>query len=300
MTHHDFLPVGWSPAEIATRIGVVSDTHFPLRGETLPPPLFTVLQGVDLILHGGDVGELRVLDQLSRVAPVIAVHGNDDTEEAQRELPYQQVVAIGGQRILLWHSHYPERQAEMASRVDDALPPKLARSVERGQRAGATIVVFGHWHIPLTYHQAGVLVINPGALASGGFLDRQLHKTMALLYLTRDGRVAVVHVNLTPPPQPFTPQIDWQGGFKVALGQFSASILDPELETVIPRLRQELSPAARQAIIPLVLPWAQRCWRGEQERITLGQFRQGLLTAATLDQAVKQEVAALLDHDGPH
>jgi len=297
MSFHDFLPDGWSLSEIATTIGLVSDTHFPLRCEMLPPPLFTVLQGVDLILHGGDVGELSVLDQLSRVAPVIAVHGNDDTEDAQRELPYQQVVAIGGQRILLWHSHYPERQAELASRVDDALPPKLGRSVERGARAGATIVVFGHWHIPLTYSQSGILVINPGALASGGFLDRQLHKTLALLYLAHDGRVAVVHVNLTPPPQPFLPQIDWQGGFKAALGQFSVSILSPDLEAVIPRLRQALSPAARQAIIPLVLPWAQRCWRGDQERITLAQFRQGLLTEATLDQAVKAEVAALLDHD---
>lgn len=298
MSFHDFLPTGWSPTEIATTIGLVADTHFPLRCEVLPPTLFTVLEGVDLILHGGDVGELRVLDQLSRVAPVSAVHGNDDTEEAQRELPYQQLIAVGGQRILLWHSHYPERQAEMASRVDDALPPKLARSVGRGQRAGATIVVFGHWHIPLTYHQAGVLVINPGALASGGFLDRQLHKTLALLYLAHDGRVAVVHVNLTPPPQPFIPRIDWQGGFKAALGQFSASILDPDLEAVIPRLRQDLSAAARQAIIPLVLPWAQRCWRGEQERITLAQFRQGLLTEATLDQVVKDEVAALLALDG--
>ena len=293
-----FLPTGWAPAEISTTIGLVSDTHFPLRGEALPPTLFTVLQGVDLILHGGDVGELRVLDQLSSLAPVIAVHGNDDTEEAQRELPDQQIVTVDGRRILLWHSHYPERQAELASRVDDALLPKLERSIARAQRAGATIAVFGHWHIPLTYGQDEVLVINPGALASGGFLDRQLYKTLALLFLAHDGRTAVVHVNLTPPPQPFTPQIDWQGGFKAALGQFSASILEPELEAVIPKLRTNLSPSARQAIISLVLPWAQRCWRGEQDLITLAQFRQGLLTDGTLDQAVKDEVAALLENEG--
>lgn len=293
-----FLPAGWSPTEIGTTIGLVADTHFPLRGEALPPTLFTLLQGVDLILHGGDVGELRVLDQLSTLAPVIAVHGNDDTAEAQRELPYQQIVTVGGRRILLWHSHYPERQAELASRVDDALLPKLGRSIERAQRAGATIVVFGHWHIPLTYVQDELLVINPGALASGGFLDRQLHKTLALLFLAHDGRAAVVHVNLTPPPQPFTPEIDWHGGFKAALGQFSAPILTPDLEAVIPRLRTNLSPGARQAIIGLILPWAQRCWRGEQDRITLAQFRQGLLTNSTLDQTVKNEVAALLENEG--
>ncbi|NJM07720.1 metallophosphoesterase family protein, partial [Candidatus Gracilibacteria bacterium] len=74
---------------------------------TLPAPVFSALAGVDLILHAGDVGELRVLDALSALAPVIAVHGNDETEEAQRELPYQQLISAGGQRLLLTHAHYP-------------------------------------------------------------------------------------------------------------------------------------------------------------------------------------------------
>src|SRR5438094_1902815 len=86
------------PEAFAASIGLLSDTHLPDRLEALPPALFDVFAGVHLILHAGDVGELRVLDELSALAPVVAVHGNDDTAEAQRELPYPHAVAVAGWR----------------------------------------------------------------------------------------------------------------------------------------------------------------------------------------------------------
>src|SRR3712207_2339587 len=101
--HEPPAPVG----RIAACIGLVSDTHMPERCAELPAALFEALRGVDLLLHAGDVGELWVLNRLSAIAPVVAVHGNDDTPDSQRELPYQQVVAVAGRRILLCHSHYP-------------------------------------------------------------------------------------------------------------------------------------------------------------------------------------------------
>src|SRR5438477_1199118 len=84
-----YLPPDVPVERVVCCLGLVSDTHMPERCRALPPALFEVLLGVDLLLHAGDVGELAVLDRLSATAPVIAVHGNDDTEEAQRELPYQ-------------------------------------------------------------------------------------------------------------------------------------------------------------------------------------------------------------------
>ena len=117
MIHPDLLPDGLSADRVAACVGLISDTHLPQRCLALPAAVFTVFRGVDVILHTGDVGELRVLDELSRLAPVVAVHGNDETRAAQRELPYQQVVAVAGQRILLWHSHFPDRVDEMLSRT---------------------------------------------------------------------------------------------------------------------------------------------------------------------------------------
>ena len=49
-------------------VGLVSDTHGLLR-----PEIFSALEGVDLILHAGDVGGRSILDELSAIAPVRAV-----------------------------------------------------------------------------------------------------------------------------------------------------------------------------------------------------------------------------------
>jgi len=55
------------------RIGVVSDTHGYLN-----PRVVEVLEGVDRILHAGDIGSQEVILRLEAVAPVTAVRGNND------------------------------------------------------------------------------------------------------------------------------------------------------------------------------------------------------------------------------
>jgi uncharacterized protein len=49
---------------VSTIVGVISDTHGLLRSEV--PRIF---DGVDLILHAGDIGGPEVLDELRRLAP---------------------------------------------------------------------------------------------------------------------------------------------------------------------------------------------------------------------------------------
>ena len=73
---------------IAT-LGLLSDTHFHDRLFELPPHLAAIFAGVDLILHAGDVGDISVLDELGHIAPVVAVHGNDEPEHVKQWLPYQ-------------------------------------------------------------------------------------------------------------------------------------------------------------------------------------------------------------------
>jgi len=212
-----FLPPELPADRVVARIGLISDTHMPTRCAALPPAVLDVLRGVDVVLHAGDVGELWVLDRLSAIAPVVAVHGNDESADAQRELPYQQIVAVGGQRILLTHAHYPDRAQEMESRKDDGWQPKLARRASMGKRAGTRIVVFGHTHIPMVVEYDGILLVNPGAIASPNPTTRQRIQTIAILSIRDDGAPFVTHVDLAHPDQPFVPHIDWQAGFRAAL-----------------------------------------------------------------------------------
>src|SRR5258708_2706235 len=127
MPAFSLLPSAIPSESVTACIGLISDTHMPQRCAVLPAALAEVFAGVDFILHAGDLGELWVLDRLSQIAPLIAVHGNDETADAQRELPAQQLITICNQRILLYHSHHSDRATELALRVDDDWPPKLER-----------------------------------------------------------------------------------------------------------------------------------------------------------------------------
>ena len=76
----------------------------------------------------------------------------------------------------------------MAFREDDDLYRSLQRSVDsRASAPGRKTVVFGHWHIPLVYHAEDMLIINPGALASGNEFTRMLRNTVALLFVEKSG-----------------------------------------------------------------------------------------------------------------
>ncbi|MEM7534965.1 MAG: metallophosphoesterase family protein [Chloroflexota bacterium] len=282
---------------IAT-IGLISDTHMPARCREFPPALFDLMAGVDLLLHAGDVGELWVLDQLSAIAPVIAVHGNDDTNDAQRELPYQQVITIGGQRILLWHSHFSDRVDEMDARRNDEIVPKFERSIARARRTGANIVVFGHWHVPLVYEDKGVLVINPGAIASGSPFTHQIHKTAAILRLYADQSPQVVHYDLERiehgMPTPFPIEIDWSAGFLTMLGKVSRSIFAPELQAQLPHIGQYITPLAGDAIRAIGLKLAHRCWAGEIEYVTTEMILDELKDSEQIDDDMKQRIVSLI------
>lgn len=289
-----FIPPELSAERVAARIGVVSDTHMPDRCARLPPALFDVLRGVDLLLHAGDVGELWVLDQLSALAPVVAVHGNDDTADAQCELPYQQVVAVAGRRIVLTHAHYPDRAQELESRRDDAWGPKLERRAAFGRRAGASIVVFGHTHVPMARHYDGVLLVNPGAIASPNYVTRQTLRSVALLFIRDDGAPFVAHVDLAAPDLAFEPRVDWAAGFRAALDRCSESILAPDLADDVGYLEEHIRPLLpASALDELRDVWRRvsgRCWSGERAAVTRADLLAELRTADLPD-----DVQALIE-----
>jgi uncharacterized protein len=289
----NYHPPDCPPKRTTAVLGLLSDTHYPERLAHLPPALFDVLAGVDLLLHAGDVGTLDLLTQLSRIAPVVAVHGNDDTTAATSHLPEKQLVTIVGQPLLLWHSHYADRAEELASRRDGDLRPKLARIGQAAQAAGATLVHFGHWHIPLVYQYEDVTIINAGGLASGNEVTTQTIQTVALLFMRDDKRPFVTHVDLAQPDQPFVHPIDWDAGFTAVAQPFSHSILAPDLRPLLGIVREKhaLQP---DLIRQLLLPLAHRCWSGEQRYITRADILTHLNHPSSLPPALEAEIRALL------
>ena len=276
------------------RIGLVSDTHYPDRCTELPSSLFSALEGVELILHAGDVGDLVVLDQLGAVAPVVGVHGNDDSEESRSSLPYKTVIAAGGMRIFLWHSHYEDRQQEFASRQEDEFLPKLQRSADLANAAGASIAVFGHWHIPLVREVDGVTIINPGAVASGNEVTRQLHQTVAILEIDDAGAATVRHIDLSDLTVDFDPQIDWDTGLTATLQRFTSSIFSTELLSKLHTVLGGITREDQETLRPFVYQLARRCWAGEFSEIDANLIRTELAAEPSISRRDKERFGELL------
>ena len=122
-------------------IGLVSDTHGLIR-----PDIFTALEGVELILHAGDVGGPEILAELATIAPVKAVAGNTDSPDTPG-LAESLECEIDGVRIHVSHGH----------EVGRPTPERLLA------RYPHDVLVYGHTHRQLITRAGDRLVINPGA-----------------------------------------------------------------------------------------------------------------------------------------
>ena len=71
---------------MATRIGILADTHIPESRRELWPEVFDAFKDVDMIFHGGDVHDLRLLDELEKLAPVYCARGNGEDGSGGREV----------------------------------------------------------------------------------------------------------------------------------------------------------------------------------------------------------------------
>jgi putative phosphoesterase len=162
-----------------TTLGIVSDTHGFFH-----PRLVDDLEGVDRILHAGDIGDLAILDGLSAVAPVTAVWGNADGPDIRQRAAEHQRCTVEG--LDLWMTHIAGRPG----RWQEGMGAKL-------ERMPPDILICGHSHI-LRVEQVealdDMLYVNPGAAGRQGF-----HKRKTCLRLRiRDGvpsEVDVIHLD---------------------------------------------------------------------------------------------------------
>jgi uncharacterized protein len=238
---------------IQCTIGLISDTHFQDRLFTLPTVLEKYWDDVDLILHAGDVGDLDILDLLGKLAPTIAVHGNDEPDDIKRDLPEQQLAALHGIRILLWHSHYPDPIEEKANRKG-LWRPKIARIAKRGQEVNAQAVVYGHTHVPIVHICNGVLIINPGALAAGSYFSRQVMRSVAKLQIYSDGKYKTSHFDVDTNQEMTLEKVNLDEEFSQLAGRYQEWIVESDMIATIDLLRQinyEDLRAVVRAIVPL-------------------------------------------------
>lgn len=158
-----------------TELGIVSDTHGYLH-----PALLDVLNGVDRILHAGDIGDLSIVDALEAVAPVTAVFGNVDGWDIRHRTAEHQRETVDG--VDLWMTHIAGRpgawQQGMGDRLRDDTP---------------NVLICGHSHIlriERVDRLGGMLYVNPGAAGRQGF-----HQKKTCLRLTlHEGAAKTVDV----------------------------------------------------------------------------------------------------------
>jgi uncharacterized protein len=155
------------------RLGLISDTHGLLR-----PEVFSTLEGVDRILHAGDVGEPDILTELEAIAPVTAVWGNTDDLELRGRLPETADLELAGLKIRILHGHRFGSPTALA--VGRANPD-------------VGLIVFGHSHQPEIQRVGGVLVVNPGSAGPARF---SLPITVAIAEVTASGEVDATHLEL--------------------------------------------------------------------------------------------------------
>ena len=124
-------------------LAIISDTHGrPHRR------LFQELDGVEHILHAGDLGPLDLLVELEAVAPVTVVPGNTDGFDVRDRFPEVARVTLEGLQVVVTHGH----------QFGTPTPPALADAFP-----GAGLVVFGHTHRPVVERKGSRWFINPGS-----------------------------------------------------------------------------------------------------------------------------------------
>ena len=132
------------------RLGIIADTHGLLR-----PEVFPAFEGVDHILHAGDIGPAALLGQLRAIAPVTAVYGNTDDVDVRGTLPQVATLELDGFNIVVTHG----------DQFGSPTPDKLHAAFP-----WAEVIVFGHTHRPLlTLVDVVVTVMNPGGAGARRF-----------------------------------------------------------------------------------------------------------------------------------
>ncbi|MCM1464782.1 MAG: metallophosphatase family protein [Bacteroidales bacterium] len=154
-------------AEKSHRIAVLADTHGLLR-----PEVTEVLKTCEIILHGGDINNRKIMEQLEQIAPLYAVRGNNDKDWAQGMAEELEITLFG---LPIYMVHNKKHRKENLK--------------------GTALFIYGHSHKYEEKSEDGVFFLNPGSCGPRRFKQPV---TMAVLEVYEDtGRWEVQKIDLT-------------------------------------------------------------------------------------------------------
>lgn len=148
------------------KILLLSDTHSHLDEKILK-----YVRLADEVWHAGDIGDLKVTDELKKLKPLRAVFGNIDNAEARLEFPLNNRFFCEGVDVLITHiGGYPGKYNAAIREELTQNPPKL--------------FICGHSHILKVMYdkKLNFLHMNPGAAGISGF-----HQVRTMLRFEIDG-----------------------------------------------------------------------------------------------------------------
>ncbi|WP_255492059.1 metallophosphoesterase [Chitinophaga sp. Cy-1792] len=143
----------------------MSDTHSYLH-----PQVINYFKEVDEIWHAGDIGDVRLAEQLEAFKPFRAVWGNIDGKDIRVRYPETQLFSLEDVKVMITHiGGYPGKYAPGIKAQLTAEQPKL--------------FICGHSHILKVMPDPALqlLHMNPGACGEQGW-----HKVKTLLRFQLD------------------------------------------------------------------------------------------------------------------
>jgi len=132
---------------------LLSDTH-----SHLDEAMLKYINQADEVWHAGDIGDIKVTDEIKKLKPLRAVYGNIDNALIRSEFPLHN--RFWCEEVDVWITHiggYPGRYTPSVKESLNNNPPKL--------------FITGHSHIlkVINDKKLGLLHMNPGAAGIHGF-----------------------------------------------------------------------------------------------------------------------------------
>lgn len=157
------------------KIGVISDTHLQGYDERLKTIIAEHFRDVDLVIHAGDLVDLRVLD-IFEGKEVKAVCGNMDYPSVKETLPDQLIIEIQGFKLVVVHGWG----------APDGIEERIM-----ARTGDLDCIVYGHSHKPACHKSNGVLFFNPGSPTDKRFAA---HRSIGILEIDKEVSGRIINV----------------------------------------------------------------------------------------------------------